>query len=55
MAKAKMEDEEDPVLMEEIKEEEKKVTARGTRYSCTYSPKYATTRKKAGTTYSPKY
>ncbi|MBU3913098.1 MAG: hypothetical protein KKE50_03310 [Nanoarchaeota archaeon] len=54
MAKAKMEVEEDQVLIEEEKEEAKK-EVRGTRYSCTYSPKYATTRKKAGTTYSPKY
>lgn len=52
MVEEKNEVEEDPVLMEE---EKKKVMARGTRYSCPYSPKYATTRKRAGTTYSPKY
>lgn len=51
MAKAKVE--EDPILIEEEKETKKEI--KGTRYSCTYSPKYATTRKKAGTTYSPKH
>ena len=55
MAKEKMEVEKDPVLIEEEKEEKKEATTRGTRYSCLYSPKYATTRKRAGTTYSPKY
>lgn len=54
MEEPKIEVEEDPVLMEEIKEGKKGIP-KGTRYSCLYSPKYATTRKKAGTTYSPKY
>lgn len=53
MEEEKIDVEEDPVLMEE-REAAKKVV-KGTRYSSLYSPKYATTRKKAGTTYSPKY
>jgi len=54
MAKIKVV-EKDTVLVKEEKEKEPKKGIKGTRYSCTYSPKYSTTRKKAGTTYSPKY